>query len=230
MSHSVPTISLPEKDPQALAILEEIETVISKIKWSNVQGYGTFSDYEELFRVANSVSKIKLQLDTGNIDYVAEKANQISELLNSFIVTIPTYINLISVEDLNKIKNSLLIFLEMLETIENFTFTIQTQFIIRNSLVVNNLSQIIIQTYKNLNCILFRDTSKHQIPDYLLFEPLLKLQPQINQFNAYSMQMIEFANSLGLGTFPDSNNSATICGKCLCNSPNQCEISTTDSN
>lgn len=242
-----PTIDISENDPQTLAILDEIKTVITNIKCVNAQGYGTLTDYEELFRLACSVSKIKLELDTGNIDLVAAKAQEISEILNSFTVTLPTVLNLISIEDLLKIKNALLVFLQMLETIENFTLTIQNQFVIRNSLVVNNLSVIINQTYRNLNCILFRDTRNHQIPDFLLVDPLIQLQPQINQFNAYSLQMMEFANSLGLGcsdscstdTSSIDNNFCVPCptGPRNCPrscpprvSPNRCEIITTDDN
>lgn len=213
------TTDVSENKPSSLSCLEQIDNLMKKISCESVQGLGTFSDYEELFKLAETLSQLKLNLNLQSLEEIAEKAEMIKETFESFIQTLPTVLNLVSMENLVKIRNALCSILNMLETIENFTFIIRNQFAIRNEWMVNHIGNTLGCVYNHLDHIFTHDNSQHNIPYYLLGNHCPQAQIQINRMNDYTLEMLKFADSLGIqndcnkcvGMEITDNSSTQIC-------------------
>ena len=171
-----------------MTTLDEIDSIIENINQSNIIGYGTFADYEELFNLIKSISQLRVELDLGNLKAVSDRANDMKVLLESFNLKIKTTFNLISVDELEKIRDFFRSILIMLDTIERFVFTVQNQPVIRNSQMTVNMTNIMSRVYKDLDCI-FSDHNNNEcfiIPSSLLINEYQVIQNQINRFCEYS--------------------------------------------
>ena len=217
------TIDVSENKPSSLSCMDEIDRLMKKISCESIQGFGTFSDYEELFKVAQELSQLKLTLNLQSLEEISEKAEMIKETFESFIKTLPTILNLVSMENLVKIRNALCAILNMLETIENFSFVIRNQFVIRNEWMAKHLANTLGGVYNHLDCIFTHDNSQHNIPYYLLANPCPQAQIQINRMNEYTLEMLNFADSLGI------NNNCNVCKDDINESNTQiCDIISSD--
>jgi CRISPR/Cas system CMR-associated protein Cmr5 small subunit len=217
------TIDVSENKPSSLSCMDEIDRLMKKISCESVQGLGTFSDYEELFKVAQELTQLKLTLDLQSFEEIAQKARIIKETFESFVNILPTVLNLVSMENLIRIRDSLCSILSMLDTIENFSFVIRNQFVIRNEWMVNHIGNTLGCVYNHLDNIFCHDNSQHNIPYYLLANPCPQAQIQINRMNEYTLEMLNFADSLGI------NNDCNFCKDDINESTTQiCDIISSD--
>lgn len=181
-----------------ISYLEEIKEICDDISCSSLEGLGNFSDYEELFKLATIVSKLKLKLDLTSLGQVAAKANEIAELFRNLIAIFDTTINLISIEDLIKIRNSLCAIYTMLDTLENFGIIIENQFVIRNEWMACRLSNIMSCVYNHMDHIMCHNNCITGIPPHLLTNPFTEIQPQIDKFTDYAAQLDLFTQGLNI--------------------------------
>jgi hypothetical protein len=190
---------------QSIALLDCIQGLLETINCSNVEGYGTLSDYKDLFELANYISKLKLNLNLDNIQDVATKANQITLLINSLTLRLTSLfeLSLFSLEDLITIKNALNSILHMFESIEEFIETINIQYPYvmemqrQNQIYLDSISHCIENVYYKLDNVFTHDNTIHFIPDYMtkLVPPI---QGQVNRFCDYHYALANFTQSIGI--------------------------------
>jgi hypothetical protein len=193
-----PITDVSSNSSNTLQILEEISFLVNRIKCENFHGMGTLSDYEELIRLSQMVQGLEINLDLTSLQSITAKAESIKQVFDTLRTTLPTVLNLISMENLIVIRNAFCSILRMLETIENFSFVIRNQYVIRNECIVKQISKKVDKVYKHLDCIFTHDNSQHCIPYYLLENPIPETQNKIDKMIDYSIQMNHFAESLGL--------------------------------
>lgn len=182
---------------QSMEVLEQICDSLTKINCSDFHGIGQFSDYQNLYILANSLSQMNLDLSTNNLANIAIKANQISELLNSFRIKLETVLNLVTIQDLVVIRNSLCAILMMMETIENFTCRIEHHFRIRNEWMAATLSNTMNYVSYHLNCVFSHEQTVDKFPSYIL-DACPEIQCQIDRISEHSFQLERFAQSLDI--------------------------------
>ena len=193
-----PITDVSSKSSNTLQILEEIKFIVGRIKCENFHGIGTLDDYEELIRLSQMVKGLEIDIDLTSLQSITEKADGIKQVFETLRTTLPTVLNLISVENLMIIRDAFCSILKMLDTIENFSLVIRNQYVIRNECMVKKISKTVDKVYKHLDCIFTHDNSQHCIPYYLLENPFPKTQKKIDKMIDYSIQMNHFAESLGL--------------------------------
>jgi hypothetical protein len=189
--------------PAALALLAEIDTLISKIDSNRLKNLGRLEDYyQDIFSIINVIDDIKLQFNLQSIQDVAESAEQITELLGSFNTKLETILELITGEELTIIKESLDSFLRMLEAYENFVMVIESQMIVRGECMAFKLTGILDNVYNNIRKVFHHSPCVNALPAYMLCDDFSDIQYRIDKFEGYSEKLNEFAQSLGLECLP----------------------------
>jgi len=179
-------------------LLKEIDSILDVIKCESVQGLGTLSDYKELLDIVKILNQFRLELNLESLEEFARHADEIRQIFEILRFKLTTTLNLISIEDLMKIRNSFQSILCMLDTLENFECIIQNQFLIRNEQMAKYLADTMSCVYGNLDYIMSHNNYSCGIPSCLMANPCPEIQCQIDRFCDYSIQLEHFAESLGL--------------------------------
>jgi hypothetical protein len=193
----------------SLVLMAEIDEVISKINSDKLRNLGKLEDYLELMTLVNIVYDFKLQLNLQNLGEVADIAERITDLLESFNVKLETIINLISVEELLIIRQALDSVLRMLNAYENFSFIITNQMIVRGECMTGKVSNILNNVYCHITNV-FNHSTCVPCSAPIVCDDFSDIQYKINKFDSYSVKLNEFAQSLGLECIPPEHQNPSL--------------------
>jgi hypothetical protein len=193
----------------SIILMAEIDECLAKINSEKVHHLGRLEDYLEIMSLINIVYDFKLQLNLQNLEEVAEIAERISELLESFNVKLETILNLISVEELLTIRQALGSVLRMLEAYENFSFIITNQMIVRGECMTGQVANILNNVYCNITNV-FNHSTCVPCSAPIVCDNFADIQYKIDKFESYSVKLNEFAQSLGLECIPPEHQNPSL--------------------
>jgi len=188
---------------------------LEKINSTSVEGFGTYNEYRQLLDLADSTGKMKLTLDITTLSTVSDCCNQITESVkkaSAKLTYVMDEIQLIKPEDLVEIRNSFNVVSQLLDTVDEFSESVDQQYPIyleiqmKNQLELNCLSHCMECVFDKVEEVFAHNNKHHSIPNYMLYPP--PLQAQVNRFCNYNLALSEFAESLGCNDKDDQTSSS----------------------